>query len=599
MKKLLILLSISLSLIMSPVIADAFNCKVKNQAYSRSKWNGDNICAASRNAISDKIATLSPSISPVFTTDITVQGLTGAMSCVNLTADAGEDNDDKWRYCVADGGAATLETFQSGSWVAVWTTTNSGGFTITGDFSVGSDQKINMGDGLEFNWEYESDNLHVGLHDVDGNEFFTLQDVGTTTAANLFGMLDIHRTAGSAATTSYEAHGIHMEAGSLVASSTIHGTIYDTTGTTSGEVIAIGIFPGVEVLVQHTGTFVIPDQGPGAGTYAARFPNGGSWAEGIDGETVFVADDDEIYIGSASTFSELELILTTPASKTIGQPPNDEGEYYFRNTSNVWIQFSPTDGTDGFKLDGIISWDATDFANWKSDYDPGAGNGAAGYYIKIKRTRGGSMTSPVPTTLKLLSPTNFGWDENADVTINNLASQNYRTKELPIARMQSSATNGATFGTSEKPTNDVNDTYYSFIDGTETCIETSVMMPEEWDLGTIKVKFPWSSASGSTAGDTVEWQIACRSYADGDVLDQAMGTQQVISDTLLANDGDQAQMTAATPALTCAGPPALGNRTRFKICRNISGGDNMSEQAYLHDAPVIQYRELATAVAAW
>ncbi len=73
------------------------------------------------------------SVSPTFTTDITVQGLTGTMSCVNLTADAGEDNSDLWRYCVADsGGNATLESFATGSWVAVWTITNAGAFTVTG-----------------------------------------------------------------------------------------------------------------------------------------------------------------------------------------------------------------------------------------------------------------------------------------------------------------------------------------------------------------------------------------------------------------------------------------------------------------------------------
>jgi len=71
------------------------------------------------------------SVSPIITTDITVQGLTGVMSCINLSADAAEDNSDLWRLCVADGGSYTLETFQSGAWVATETMTNAGALSVT------------------------------------------------------------------------------------------------------------------------------------------------------------------------------------------------------------------------------------------------------------------------------------------------------------------------------------------------------------------------------------------------------------------------------------------------------------------------------------
>ncbi|KKN24369.1 hypothetical protein LCGC14_0895420, partial [marine sediment metagenome] len=256
------------------------------------------------------------------------------------------------------------------------------------------------------------------------------EDLGSFTAANLFGRLDIHRVAGSAAADSYEGLGIHMDASALVATSTIHGVIFDTTGSTSGEVIGIGILPGVEVLIQHTGTFLTPDQGPGAGTYAGRLvdPDGTpAFTEGVDAQTIMVTDDDEIYIGSVGTFTELEVILTTPASKTIGQPPNNEGEYYFRSTGDVWVPFFLTDGTDGFTLDGIISFDSTDLTAWKSNYDPFGANSATGYWIKIRRTRNGSITSPVPTTVKILNPTNFSWDENGNIVVEGISATTYET----------------------------------------------------------------------------------------------------------------------------------------------------------------------------
>ena len=70
------------------------------------------------------------SISPTFTTDITIQGLTGVSAILNMIADAAEDNSDKWRLVVADGGDTTLESYQSGSWVAVLTIDNTGNVSM-------------------------------------------------------------------------------------------------------------------------------------------------------------------------------------------------------------------------------------------------------------------------------------------------------------------------------------------------------------------------------------------------------------------------------------------------------------------------------------
>ncbi len=72
------------------------------------------------------------SISPIFTTDFTIQGLTGTVSTIYITADAAEDNSDKWKIEAADGGNVTLESFTSGSWVAKATFTNAGNLTVTG-----------------------------------------------------------------------------------------------------------------------------------------------------------------------------------------------------------------------------------------------------------------------------------------------------------------------------------------------------------------------------------------------------------------------------------------------------------------------------------
>ena len=63
--------------------------------------------------------------------DLTVQGLTGAVAILNLIADAAEDDPDSWRIVVADSGDMTIESYQSGSWVAVLTIDNTGNVTVT------------------------------------------------------------------------------------------------------------------------------------------------------------------------------------------------------------------------------------------------------------------------------------------------------------------------------------------------------------------------------------------------------------------------------------------------------------------------------------
>jgi hypothetical protein len=79
--------------------------------------------------------------SPLSRTDantITLQSATGQPAILNLYSDAAEDNSDKWRVQVADGGDVTLETYQSGAWVAVGTWSNAGGFTATGTIAGGT-----------------------------------------------------------------------------------------------------------------------------------------------------------------------------------------------------------------------------------------------------------------------------------------------------------------------------------------------------------------------------------------------------------------------------------------------------------------------------
>jgi hypothetical protein len=138
-------------------------------------------------------------------------------------------------------------------------------------------------------------------------------------------------------------------------------------------------------------------------------------------------------------------------------------------------------------------------------------------------------------------------------------------------------TNGALQSTHEYPNNDIDIDHYAFDTGViEERVQWKLVMPEDWNRG---------------------WGIKAGALSDSDAIDATLGTPQVISDALLANDGVDLQISAATPALTVAGNPALNNLIVFEVYRNTDGADVMAEDAWLFGV-IIQYKKTRYA-ASW
>jgi hypothetical protein len=143
-------------------------------------------------------------------------------------------------------------------------------------------------------------------------------------------------------------------------------------------------------------------------------------------------------------------------------------------------------------------------------------------------------------------------------------------------------TNGAQSGTKEYAADKATLDYLAFDGGAiKERAQFKLCFPSNWDAGTVTAKFYWSSDTGSTAGDTVEWGIKAISLRNDDAIATAFGTAQVISDTLLANDGADMQVSSATSAITIGGTPANGSMVVFEVYRNTDGTDDMTEDAWL------------------
>ena len=100
----------------------------------------------------------------------------------------------------------------------------------------------------------------------------------------------------------------------------------------------------------------------------------------------------------------------------------------------------------------------------------------------------------------------------------------------------------------------------------------TIAMPSDWNGGTVTAKIYWTFQTGS-ASETVNFNIAGRSYGDDEALDQAMGTGQACSDTALA--ASDVHISAASSAITLAGTPAASELVIFTAFRDISE-DNLA-----------------------
>jgi hypothetical protein len=130
----------------------------------------------------------------------------------------------------------------------------------------------------------------------------------------------------------------------------------------------------------------------------------------------------------------------------------------------------------------------------------------------------------------------------------------------------------------ETPTNRVNFYYIGFPDGSQTFANWAMPMPSDYNGGTITAVFYWAAGSAST--NSVRWGLAARAYADSQLLDQAFGTAQEVTDANQAND--DVNISAATPAITIGGTPAGGNFVQFRAFRNpADAADNLAATAEL------------------
>jgi hypothetical protein len=154
---------------------------------------------------------------------------------------------------------------------------------------------------------------------------------------------------------------------------------------------------------------------------------------------------------------------------------------------------------------------------------------------------------------------------------------------LPASCFIPKTTAGCGVDSRETSTNDQNFDELLFDAGSDEFADALVVMPSNYNNGTITARFYWTAASGSGG---VAWAIQGRAFANDDALDTAAGTAQLVTDTLIA--ADDMHVTSATSAVTIGGTPAANTPIQFSIYRDVSdAADDLAVDARLLGVEII------------
>ena len=177
----------------------------------------------------------------------------------------------------------------------------------------------------------------------------------------------------------------------------------------SAEIFGLKVGAVVGAIHQDSGTFINPTLTTD-NTPTTDVPDMG------DGNiatttTIFEAENEYIIIGAATVFEEIEFILTT----TTSNPGIKPTFWYSSAAGGGFTQFTPVDGTNGFRNTGVVAWDASDLVGHI------VGSVTGTYDIKVIRTKAGSLSpSPVLGFAKTAATTEYIWDKDGNVNIKTL-----------------------------------------------------------------------------------------------------------------------------------------------------------------------------------
>jgi hypothetical protein len=132
--------------------------------------------------------------------------------------------------------------------------------------------------------------------------------------------------------------------------------------------------------------------------------------------------------------------------------------------------------------------------------------------------------------------------------------------------MWPSNTSGAVSPTLFETTTNLQDFYgMGFIDGSTTYCQGNLMMPSDYDGGTVTATFVWTIGPSATATTgAVTWGAQWNQYSNGENIDATWGTgQEVTQNYQSASTGAMLMTSSASSAITTGGATGAASQPAF------------------------------------
>ena len=171
----------------------------------------------------------------------------------------------------------------------------------------------------------------------------------------------------------------------------------------------------------------------------------------------------------------------------------------------------------------------------------------------------------------------IGWKVDFIAELGGTTAAGSTNVWIPASAWIPRTTTGVGVDSTETTTNRQNFDQLLFDAATDEFAQALVVMPSNYNAGTVTGRFYWTASSGSGA---VVWGLQGLAYSDDDALDTATGTAQTVTDTLLA--ANDMMISGATSSITISGTPGANKAVQFQIYRDAdAGGDTLAVDARL------------------
>ena len=171
----------------------------------------------------------------------------------------------------------------------------------------------------------------------------------------------------------------------------------------SSKNIGLEVFANIDPILHETGNFEAP---------LAASANASSIKTEIDSDSLnvelFGADNDTLLIGHDTDFEEIEFLFVTPASN-----PGIQPTFEYSTGVDTWATFTPVDGTNAMRNNGVIAWLKSDIPSWTTGIE-------GRYLIRITRTRNTLGTAPIEERIKVAQTVELTWNSEGEIFASSL-----------------------------------------------------------------------------------------------------------------------------------------------------------------------------------